>query len=502
MTGAQPGSIPVPQVPSSCLVTGATGYIGGRLAPRLLDAGHKVRVVARTPSKLRDVPWAADADIVAGDLTDAASLRTACEGIDVAYYLVHSMGGTGAFADMEKQSAHHFAAAAEAAGVKRIVYLGGLHPPQGDLSPHLRSRAEVGDILLNSAVPTVVLQAGVVIGSGSASFEMIRHLTDRLPVMVTPKWVKNRIQPIAVRDALYYLLAFADLSVAENASRCFDIGGPDVLEYGEMMRAYGDVAGLPRRRIIVVPVLTPRLAGHWINLVTPVPKALAMPLIESLQCEAIAHEHDIDRYVTPPPEGLTPYRKAVELALNRIEAGEVETRWSNAAVPHAPADLLPSDPDWAGETVYTDIRTRTSTASPATLWDVVEGIGGEHGWYSFPLAWTVRGWLDRLVGGVGLRRGRRDAHRLYKGEALDFWRVEEIERGSLLRLRAEMKVPGGAWLEMRVSPHPDGSELHQRAVFFPRGLLGRLYWFSILPFHGVIFQGMVRNITRAAERAT
>ncbi|MBB3036423.1 SDR family oxidoreductase [Hoyosella altamirensis] len=495
-----PDPVPIPETTSSCLVTGATGYIGGRLAPRLIEAGHKVRVLARTPDKLRDVPWSPDAEIVQGDLTDADSLRAACDGIDVVYYLVHSMGGAGKFADLERDSARNFVAAAEAAGVKRIVYLGGLHPADGDLSPHLRSRAEVGDILLASSIPTVVLQAGVVIGSGSASFEMIRHLTDRLPVMVTPKWVKNRIQPIAVRDALYYLLSFADLTVAEGVNRSFDIGGPDVMEYGQMMRTYGDVAGLPKRRMLVVPVLTPRLAGHWINLVTPVPKALAMPLIESLQCEAVAHENDIDGYVPQPEGGLTPYRRSVYLALQRIEDGKVETRWSNAAVPDTPSDLLPSDPDWAGETAYTDLRTQSTSASPEKLWAVIEGIGGENGWYSFPLAWTIRGWMDRVVGGVGLRRGRRDPHRLYKGEALDFWRVEEIEHGSLLRLRAEMKVPGGAWLEMRVQPHDDGSELLQRAVFFPRGLFGRLYWFSILPFHGIIFQGMARNITQTAER--
>ncbi|WP_149359186.1 SDR family oxidoreductase [Lolliginicoccus suaedae] len=485
-----------------CLVTGATGYIGGRLAPRLIEQGNAVRVLARTPEKLRDVPWAREAEIVQGDLTDIHSLEEACQGIDVIYYLVHSMGGDKRFADTERQSALNLVHAAEAAGVQRIIYLGGLHPSSDDLSPHLRSRAEVGDILLGSTVPTIVLQAGVVIGSGSASFEMIRHLTDRLPVMVTPKWVKNRIQPIAVRDALHYLLALADLSTAAGENRTFDIGGPDVMQYGEMMQTYGEIAGLPRRRMIVVPVLTPRLAGHWINLVTPVPKALAMPLIESLQCEAIAHESDIKDFVPPPAEGLTPYRRAVRLALQRIDDGDVETRWSNASVPDAPADKLPSDPDWSGETVYTDIRRQECSAPPEKLWEVVEGIGGENGWYSFPLAWSVRGWMDRLVGGVGLRRGRRDARHLYKGEALDWWRVEEIEPPRLLRLRAEMKVPGGAWLEMRVHPSGTGSQLDQRAVFFPKGLFGRLYWYSILPFHGVIFSGMVKNMTRTAERST
>ncbi|GGC52858.1 NAD(P)-dependent oxidoreductase [Hoyosella rhizosphaerae] len=457
--------------------------------------------MARTPDKLRDVPWARDVDVVQGDLTDADSLLNACKDIDVVYYLVHSMGGDKSFAATERESALNFVRAAEAAGVQRIVYLGGLHPPGVDLSPHLKSRAEVGEILLASSIPTVVLQAGVVIGSGSASFEMIRHLTDRLPVMVTPKWVRNRIQPIAIRDALHYLIALADLSVAPGANRTFDIGGPDVMQYGEMMKTYGDVAGLPKRRMVVVPVLTPHLAGHWINLVTPVPKALAMPLIASLQCEAIAHEHDIDDFIPPPAEGLTPYRRAVKLALQRIDDGNVETRWSNASVPEAPADILPSDPDWAGETVYTDLREQECAAPPEKLWAVVEGIGGENGWYSFPVAWSIRGWMDRVVGGVGLRRGRRDARHLYKGEALDWWRVEEIRPPELLRLRAEMKVPGGAWLEMKVVPTENGSRLEQRAVFFPKGLVGVLYWYSILPFHGVIFSGMVKNMTSTAERA-
>lgn len=458
-----------------------------------------MRVLVRSPEKLRDVPWAGGAEIVQGDLTHRESLEDALHDIDVLYYLVHSMGGVKGFADVELTSARNVAEAARAAGVKRIVYLGGLHPSGTDLSPHLRSRAEVGRVLMESGVPTVVLQAGVVIGSGSASFEMIRHLTDRLPVMVTPKWVKNRIQPIAVRDVLHYLLAFADLNVAPDANRTFDVGGPDVMEYGEMMQTYGEVAGLPRRRMFVVPVLTPHLAGHWINLVTPIPKALAMPLIESLQCEAIADETEIDAVVPRPQGGLTDFREAVKLALQRIDEGHVETRWSNASVPDAPADLLPSDPEWAGETVYTDLRTLRADVPPEKLWEVVEGVGGENGWYSLPLAWEVRGWMDRAVGGVGLRRGRRDPHHLYNGEALDFWRVEEIDRGKLLRLRAEMKVPGGAWLEFKVSPDGAGSRLDQRAVFFPKGLFGRLYWYSVLPFHGVIFQSMVNNITKAAQ---
>ncbi|UYP19104.1 SDR family oxidoreductase [Rhodococcus sp. Z13] len=478
------------------LVTGATGYIGGRLAPRLLEAGHRVRVLVRDPRKLQDVPWAGDVEIVRGDLGDRGSLEQACRDIDVVYYLVHSMGGKEDFVDAEKQAAQNVAEAARDGGVSRIVYLGGLHPDSGELSPHLYSRAQVGAILVDSGVPTLVLQAGVVIGSGSASFEMIRHLSNRLPVMTTPRWVDNRIQPIAVRDVLHYLVAAADAPLERSGA--YDIGGPDVLRYGEMMQQYAEVAGLAKRRILVLPVLTPKLAGLWIGLVTPIPPGLGRSLIESLSNDAVMRNHDIDAIIPPPEEGLTGYRDAVRLALGRIERGEVETTWADASPVGAPADPLPSDPDWAGEVVFTDERSLDSDASPEEVFATIESIGGENGWYSFPLAWTVRGWLDRFAGGVGPNRGRRHPRVLNTGDALDFWRVEEIHRPELLRLRAEMRAPGGAWLEWRVEPREGGrSRLHQRAVFFPRGLAGRAYWYSLVPFHGIIFRGMLENIAHA-----
>ena len=480
------------------LVTGATGYIGGRLAARLVDAGS-VRCLVRDPEKLRDVPWAQRAEIVSGDLLDPASIRAACEGVDVLYYLVHSLSDQ-EFAATDRRAALITAQAARDAGVRRIVYLGGLHP-DGPLSEHLASRAEVGEILLRSGVPTAVLQAAVILGSGSASFEMLRYLSERLPVMVTPRWVHNRIQPIAVRDVLRYLIGAATLPPEVN--RIFDIGGPDVLTYLDMMQRYAAVAGLPSRRIVPVPVLTPHLSAHWVNVVTPVPKSIAGPLIESLVHEVVCSEQDIREYVPDPPEGRIGYDRAVQLALAKISGGDVETRWSGAAVPDVPSDPLPTDPRWSGGTVYLDERECTSTADPAALWEVVTGIGGERGWYSFPLAWAVRGWMDRIVGGVGLRRGRRDPDRLQTGDALDWWRVEQLGDGAdgrMLRLRAEMKVPGRAWLEMVVRPVPGGSSYAQRAVFIPRGLTGHLYWWSVAPFHGIVFGGMVRNITRTAER--
>lgn len=481
-----------------CLVTGATGYIGGRLAPRLIEAGYAVRCLTRSPIRLRDVPWAARAEIVSGDLLDPAGLAAAFDGVDVAYYLAHSLGSPG-FEAADRRAAVNFASAAAAAGVSRIVYLGGPEPAGGPASAHLRSRNEVAKILAASGVPTVTLRAAVIIGSGSASFEMLRHLTERLPVMITPRWVDNRIQPISVRDVLHYLVEWAGRP--ERVSRSFDIGGRDVLTYADMMRHYARVAGLPPRVIVPVRVLSPWLSSQWVGLVTPVPGGIARPLVESLIHEAVCREHDIADYVPDPPGGLKRFDEAVALALAKVRDAEVETRWSTAAWTRAPADPLPTDPSWSGGSVYLDERERPVGAPAAALWSVVEGIGGESGWYSFPLAWSVRGWLDRFAGGVGLRRGRRDPAELYAGEALDFWRVEEIEEGRLLRLRAEMLLPGRAWLEMRVAPDGPDSIYHQRAVFIPRGLSGHLYWHAISPFHTVIFGGMARNICRAAERA-
>ncbi|MGY1615865.1 SDR family oxidoreductase [Geodermatophilus sp. SYSU D00691] len=482
--------------PLTCLVTGATGYIGGRLVPELLAAGHRVRVLSRSPERLRDHPWAGQVEIARADAADAEGVAAACAGVDVVYYLIHALGSGPAFEETDRRTAGVVAGAARAAGVGRLVYLGGLQPQGEELSPHLRSRGEVAEILLGSGVPTVVLRAAVVLGSGSASFEMLRYLTERLPAMVTPSWVRSRIQPIAVRDVLRYLVGCATLP--PEVHRCFDIGGPDVMTYEEMMQRYAQVAGLRRRRILRVPVLTPSLSSHWVGLITPVPASIARPLVESLRNTVVCGEHDIARWVPDPPEGLLGFDRAVALALQRVKEATVATRWSSASVPGAPSDPLPTDPDWAGGSLYVDERVRETTASPEALWRVVEGIGGETGWYSFPLAWRVRGWLDRLVGGVGLRRGRRDPENLYVGDALDFWRVEEVEDGRLLRLRAEMRLPGLAWLEF----HVEHGRLRQKATFHPRGLLGHLYWWAVAPFHGVVFGGMVRGIARSAEAQT
>ncbi len=476
------------------LVTGATGYIGGRLVPKLLEAGHTVKVLVRSPDKIAGVPWRDQVDVVESSLDDGDALRQALAGVDLFYYLVHSMAAGPGFEDKEQSMARTAAAAAAAAGVDRIVYLGGLHPTGVELSTHMRSREAVGKVFLDSPVDAIVFQAGVVIGSGSASFEMIRHLSETLPLMPAPSWVRNRIEAIAVRDVLYYLVSAASLTGPIN--RTFDIGCRQVLTYAGMMKEYAAEAGLPYRVVLALPVPAPKLAGMWVALTTPIPLSMAMPLVQSLQHDAVSDEHDIDQYIPQPHGGLTDYRTAVALALGKERDGQVVTTWANAG---AASDPLPSDPEWAGHKVYIDERTFHGDVDPARVWTVIEGIGGRNGWYSLPLAWQVRGWLDKLTGGAGLLRGRRHPHTLAAGEVVDWWRVERIDRGRLLRLRAEMRAPGRAWLELSVEPDGTGSRYRQRAIFFPKGLSGRLYWLAVLPFHSLIFPAMARNITSAAQ---
>lgn len=480
------------------LVTGATGYVGGRLVPQLLEAGHTVRVMVRDERKARAHVWSHDVEVAVGDGTSDADVRDAMKDVDVLYYLLHSIGTGDDFGKTEHDMAERFAQAAKDAGVSRIVYLGGMIPDGEELSEHLSSRGEVGDVLLASGVPTTVLQAGVVIGSGSASFEMLRYLTERLPVMVTPKWVNTRIQPIAIRDVLRYLVGSADMP--SDVSRRFDIGGPEVLTYLDLMQRFAQISGLPKRRVLKVPLLSPGLSSHWVGIITPVPASLARPLVESLRNTVVAADTDIKQYVPDPPQGLIDFDRSVELALTKIQTLDVPTSWSSAATAGAPAEGLPTDPDWAGGSLYKDERTREVDASPEHLWSVIEGIGGRNGWYSWSLAWWVRGVLDRIVGGPGLRRGRRNPRDLVVGDVVDFWRVEETDDSTFLRLRAEMRLPGLAWLEMQVGSTEGGTTtFHHRALFAPKGLLGQLYWWSVYPFHGIVFGGMQRNIARAAE---
>jgi hypothetical protein len=340
----------------------------------------------------------------------------------------------------------------------------------------------------------------VIIGSGSASFEMLRYLTERLPVMVTPRWVKTRTQPIAVRDVLYYLVNV--MEAPGEINRSFDIGGPDVTTYAGMMHGFASVAGLPRRVLLPVNVLSPKLSSHWVGLVTPVPHSIARPLVDSLKMEVVARDHDIADLVPDPPEGLLPFREAVRLAIKRVQDADVATRWSSASVAGAPSDPLPEDPSWSGGTLYTDLREETVDADITRVWDVVEGIGGVHGWYSANWMWRIRGAMDRAVGGVGLRRGRRNPNRVRVGDAVDFWRVEAHQPPVLLRLRAEMKLPGLAWIEWHLRAEgPRRTHLRQRAVFHPHGLAGHAYWWMVAPFHAFVFPPMIRGMAREAEAA-
>jgi uncharacterized protein YbjT (DUF2867 family) len=480
---------------ATVLVTGATGYIGGRLVPELLAEGHRVRALARTPAKVADAPWCEDAEVVQGDVTDAASLDRALAGVDVAYYLVHSMGGAAAFDQADREAAATFRDAAARAGVGHIVYLGGLGSDDDpSLSRHLRSRHEVGRVLAGRAVPVTELRAALIIGSGSASFEMLRYLVEVLPVMVAPKWIENRCQPIAVRDVLRHLVAEAGRR--PDRSEVKEVGGPDVLTYRQMMATYAEVAGLPRRVVLGVPVLTPKLSSLWVGLVTPLPADLARPLVESLVNEVV---------VTRPSEPLSgpaplTFRRSVELAVDRSVELKVTTRWSDAALPgRSAARPLPTDPDWAGGSVFVDEKEVHGRAPAEQVFATVTGIGGDRGWYSAPLLWTARGVIDKLVGGVGMRRGRRHPDDLWVGDSLDFWRVEAVESPHLLRLRAEMRLPGDAWLEWQVDPADGGTRLGQRAIFSPRGLTGRLYWYALLPFHGLIFGQLARALMADAE---
>ena len=486
--------------PPLCLVTGANGYIGGRLVPELLAMGYRVRVLARNSSRVEQHIWADQVEIVDGDATNSAVLAKALAGVDVAYYLIHSLMLKSDFEDDEIKTAKIFSQVAKEQDVKRIIYLGGIINDDHDLSAHMSARSGTGEVLRNSGVPTIELRAGVVIGSGSASFEMLRNLTERLPFMVTPKWLKNRIQPIAVRDVLRYLVGAA--SIPSEISGVFDVGGPEVFTYLEMMQRYAAAAGLRKRIIIPLPVLTPRLSSGWVGLVTPVPYTLARRLVESLKHEVIASPSKINDYIPLPEGGLTPFAQAVKLALVKIKDARVETRWSDASIPGAPSDPLPTDPDWAGGSLYHDVRTVRSHDDSLEVWKRIESIGGDNGYSTATWAWQLRGFADRLVGGVGLRRGRRDPNKLIVGDAVDFWRVEEMIPGRLLRLRAEMKMPGLAWLEFALALDEDTGEsvVTQTATYAPKGLWGHLYWWLVFPMHGIVFPSMAKNVIKGKKK--
>lgn len=474
------------------LVTGATGYIGGRLVPRLLAKGHAVRCVARNPSRLAGHPWPG-VEIVAGNLSDADSARLVLQDIDVAYYLVHSMAAGHAFWERDRAMAQAFGEAAARAGVRRIIYLGGLGAAENVQSKHLVSRHEVGRCLAAGGVPVVEFRAAVIVGSGSASFEMIRHITEHLPVMITPTWVNTRCQPIGIRSVLTYLIEALDHPTADGI---YEIGGQDVLTYREMMLRYARLRGL-HRYIFTFPVPLPHLSSLWVDLVTPIPSSIAHPLVESLRFEVIVHDDRALRTFSVRPTG---YDEAVRRALARLAADDIETTWasslSSLAKDEPEADALGSF-----EGMLLDSRRRRVKAPPERVFEAITSLGGDKGWPAGNFLWQLRGMMDRMVGGTGMRRGRRRPRELLVGDPVDFWRVEALKAPHLLRLRAEMKLPGRAWLQFEVQPDAEGSRVEQTAFFEPHGAPGYLYWYSVLPLHRFVFPGLIDALKREAEES-
>ncbi len=478
---------------SKCiLVTGATGYIGGRLLPLLSAGGWHVRCLARRPDNLVSrVP--ATVEVKRGDLLDADSLRAALTGVEAAFYLVHSMGATGNFEEQDRQAARNFGVAASASGVKRIIYLGGLAEEDQHLSPHLRSRHEVGKTLRQSGVPVIELRASIIIGSGSLSFEMISALVERLPVMITPRWVRVTAQPIAIDDVLTYLQAALALDTG-NRSTIIEIGGPDRVSYGELMREYARQRGL-RRLMIPVPLLTPRLSSLWLGLVTPLYARVGRKLVDSLRHPTVVRDDSAQRLFPIRPTGI---REAIARALRNEDSTFAQTRWSDAW------SAAEAAREWGGTRFgsrLVDSRSVHVGAPASQTFATVESLGGAAGWHYANWLWTLRGWLDLLAGGVGMRRGRRDPNHLSVGDTVDCWRVELITPGERLRLIAEMKLPGRAWLDFEIQPDGDGARLRQTALFDPVGLWGLAYWYGVWPLHQVVFTGMLRSIATAAEQS-
>jgi uncharacterized protein YbjT (DUF2867 family) len=472
------------------LLTGASGYIGGRLLKALEKARWPVRCLARRPDYLR--PRAAPStEVVQADCLDANSLAPAMAGAHTAYYLVHSMGSSGQFEQEDRQAAQNFAEAARESGIQRIIYLGGLGDQDQALSAHLRSRHEVAEILRSSGIPTVEFRASIVIGSGSLSYEMIRALVQHLPVMICPRWVAVKAQPIAVDDVIAYLMAALELPMEQVA--VFEIGGSDQVSYGDIMQEYARQCGL-HRWMIPVPVLTPRLSSLWLGLVTPIYARIGRKLVDSMRNPTLVRDPSALTVFSIKPKGL---REAIGRALQQEDQEFALTRWSDALSSSGkPAS-------WGGAhfgTRLVDSQTTQVSVPPSSAFAPIQRIGGSHGWYFANFLWRLRGFLDLLVGGVGLRRGRRDPHTLAPGDVLDFWRVVTFEPDRRLGLAAEMKVPGRAWLQFEVEPSGRGSVIRQTAIFDPAGIAGLLYWYTLYPAHRWIFRGMLHEIAAIAER--
>ncbi|NNE70450.1 MAG: SDR family oxidoreductase [Rhodothermales bacterium] len=476
------------------LVTGATGYIGGRLVPVLLDEGHAVRCFVRDAKRLETRTWEDRVEVVEGDVLDPETLAPALSGIEVAYYLIHSLGSGSEYAEQDRQAAANFVAAAEQAGVRRIIYLGGINPKSDKRSKHLESRLETGETLREGSVPVTEFRAAVIVGSGSLSFELIRYLTERVPLLITPKWVRTKTQPIAVRNVLQYLTEA--LNVEESTGRIIEIGGGEVLSYQDMFNGYAARRGLTRP-IIGVPVLTPYLSSLWVGLVTPLNSRIARPLIKGLDNEVIVRDDTATELFDIE---LLDYETAVDLALARFEKDTVETSWSDAFSSGDDRRMLTRLEQEEGM-IQERLEVRVQ-ASPSVIWSEINQLGGKNGWLYANLLWRLRGLMDLAVGGIGMRSGRRTYHKLREGDTVDFWRVEEVEKPRILRLRAEMKVPGRAWLQYEIKSLEGGmSSLTQTAFFEPKGLFGFLYWWTFYIPHTFIFPGMLRELRRRAERS-
>lgn len=478
--------------PRTILVTGATGYVGGRLHRALDAAGYRVRCMARRPESLQG-QVGSNTEVVRGDVLDETSLRSALEGTSVAFYLVHSMGSEHSFEEVDREGARNFARAARDAGVTRIVYVGALGDSHIPLSPHLRSRQEVGSLLRSSGVPVIELRASIVIGAGSLSFEMIRALVERLPVMITPKWVSIPAQPIAIHDLLECLIR--SIEVEDTGDGVFEIGGADVVTYGELMREYARLRGL-NRWMLPVPVLTPWLSSLWLGLVTPLFARVGRKLIESIQHPTIVRDARAASVFDLQPCGIT---EAMARAIDDENEDMVQTRWSDAL------SSAGAETDWGGVRFgnrLVDSRTLDVPVSNAKAFAPIRRIGGQTGWYYGNFLWTIRGAIDLLLGGVGMRRGRPHVDALHVGDTLDCWRVEALDPDHRLVLSAEMKLPGRAWLQFEVTAHGTGSRIRQTAVFDPVGLSGLLYWYGIYPLHQAVFRGMIRGIARGSSQAT
>lgn len=477
------------------LVTGSTGYVGGRLVPRLLEKGYRVRAMARSPGKVRCRPWGRhpNLEVVAADILDLDSLTVAAKGCRAAYYLVHSMNPESHdFADADRIAAENMVIASGKARLGRIIYLGGLGLDEPGLSKHLQSRLEVGRILQSGPTPTTYLRAAMILGSGSASFEILRYLVDRLPIMITPRWVRTPCEPISIRNVLNYLMGC--LEHDEVLGQTFDIGGGDIHSYHELMRIYAEEARLRKRLIVPVPVLTPTLSSYWIHVVTPVPASIARPLAEGLGAGVVCQDFRIREII---PQDLLTCRESIREALRRIEQEQVETCWSDAGASTPPEWVQCGDAPYAGGTALECAYRIGLPVTAELIWEQLVQIGGERGWFHGDFLWTLRGWLDRLVGGVGINRGRRSKSQIRTGDALDFWRVLDAEPLRRLLLMAEMKAPGEAILDFRIADKGEaGVEVQAIARFLPRGLAGMAYWYALKPVHGRLFSGMLKSLAR------